>query len=170
MPFPYTSAPGTLAGLTLAAAVLVASASDPATAAPATDLGTTADALGVATLTAAETANAASGHRPGRRRQGVRWRLRLKTIEGATAAEVAAAGVVPVMKTLAVDIIASDPDFPHDKAEGIAVLDRFTIAVTNDDDFGVTDGPTGLAQKILPLTDETDINRIYVFRLSEALY
>jgi hypothetical protein len=93
-----------------------------------------------------------------------------KTIEGATAAEVAAAGVVPVTKDLALDIIASDPDFPHDKAEGIAVLDRYTIAVTNDDDFGVTDGPNGLTQKILPLTGETDINRIYVFRLAEALY
>jgi hypothetical protein len=93
-----------------------------------------------------------------------------KTIEGATAAEVAAAGVVPVTKDLALDIIASDRGFPHDKAEGVAVLDPYTIAVTNDDDFGVTDGPNGLTQKILPLTGETDINRIYVFRLAEALY
>jgi hypothetical protein len=50
------------------------------------------------------------------------------------------------------------------------VLDRHTIAVTNDNDFGVTDGPNGLTQKLLPLTGEADINRIYVFRLAEALY
>jgi hypothetical protein len=42
--------------------------------------------------------------------------------------------------------------------------------LTNVDDFGVTDGPNGLTQKILPLTGETDINRLYVFRLPEALY
>jgi hypothetical protein len=93
-----------------------------------------------------------------------------KTIEGATAAEVAASEVVPVSKSLVLDIVASDPDFPHDKAEGLAVLDAHTIVVTNDDDFGVTDAGSGLLQKILPLTGRVDENHLYVFRVGETLF
>lgn len=30
--------------------------------------------------------------------------------------------------------------YPHDKPEGIAILDDSTVAVSNDDDFGLIDG------------------------------
>ena len=46
-----------------------------------------------------------------------------KTLEQATVAQLVAAGVVPVSKTLRVDLIAAG--FPHDKAEGIG---RFRVA------------------------------------------
>ena len=93
-----------------------------------------------------------------------------KTIEGASAADIAASEVVPVSKELVLDIVASDPGFPHDKAEGIAVVDAHTIAVTNDDDFGVTDDGNGLIQKILPLTGQVDVNHLYLFHVDDALF
>lgn len=46
-----------------------------------------------------------------------------------------AAGVVPVVKTLAVDLEAV-PGMP-DKIEGVAVLDPTTVAVANDNDFDI---------------------------------
>ena len=42
-----------------------------------------------------------------------------KTIEQATVAEILAAGIVPVSKSLAVDLIALG--YPHDKPEGLAL-------------------------------------------------
>ena len=45
----------------------------------------------------------------------------------------------PLAKALLVDLTASVPD-PPKKVEGIAVRDQHTIAVANDNDFGMTDG------------------------------
>jgi hypothetical protein len=54
-------------------------------------------------------------------------------------ATLSAVSVTPLAKALLVDLTASVPDAPK-KVEGIAVRDQHTIAVANDNDFGMTDG------------------------------
>jgi hypothetical protein len=61
-----------------------------------------------------------------------------KTIDQMTAIELAAAGVVPITKTLHVDLAAAGYN-AVEKVEGLAVLDAGTLAVVNDNDFGVAD-------------------------------
>jgi hypothetical protein len=81
------------------------------------------------------------------------------------------AGVVPVTKTLVLDLLtATSPVYPHDKAEGIALIGNDLLAVSNDDDFGVLDnGANGFAPKTLPATGKVDVNRIYFIKLPTPL-
>jgi hypothetical protein len=81
------------------------------------------------------------------------------------------AGVVPVKKTLVLDLLAATtPVYPHDKAEGIALIGKDLLAISNDDDFGVLDnGSNGFAPKILPATSKVDVNRIYFIKLPTPL-
>jgi hypothetical protein len=59
--------------------------------------------------------------------------------------------------------------YPHDKAEGLAIINSRLIAVSNDDDFGIT-GANGIYQpKILPATNTVDKNSIYFIKLSTPL-
>jgi len=90
-----------------------------------------------------------------------------KTLESLTTEELAAAGIVPVAKTLVADLL--ELGYPHDKPEGLAVVDDFTIAVSNDDDFGVTDGPDGLTPKVLPKLGVVDFNTVYFVRVATRL-
>jgi hypothetical protein len=61
------------------------------------------------------------------------------------------ASLKAVQKSLAVDLIAAFPDFPHDKTEGIALIGKDLIAISVDDDFGVIDdGVGGYIPKYLP--------------------
>ena len=76
-----------------------------------------------------------------------------KTVESSTPAELAAHGIVTVRKSLVADLLALG--YPHDKPEGITILNYSTIAMSNDDDFGVTEGP---ATKLLSPNRETDVN------------
>lgn len=93
-----------------------------------------------------------------------------KTAEQLDAAEYAAHHLQPVQKTLTVNIMKAIPDYPHDKAEGLVLINRRTIALCNDDDFGVTDGGGGVvARKILPATGERDRNVVYFIHLEEEL-
>jgi hypothetical protein len=98
--------------------------------------------------------------------QGVRlggW-----TLEQCTADELRGAGVRPVRKSLVADLLPLG--YPHDKPEGIAMLDPYTIAVVNDDDFGIVgDGEGGIRTKILPLTGETDANRLWIITLERPM-
>jgi len=91
-----------------------------------------------------------------------------KTLEQLTDSGLAANHIVPVTKTLVVDLLAFG--YPHDKAEGVTLLDEGrTIAVTNDDDFGVSDdGHAHLIQKILP-SGQVDHNEIWFFHLNGSL-
>ncbi len=86
-------------------------------------------------------------------------------------AGLTAAGVVPVTKTLVLDLLTvTSPTYPHDKAEGIALLGNDLLAVSNDDDFGVLDnGANGFAPKTLPATGKVDANRIYFLKLPAPL-
>ncbi|WP_207532990.1 esterase-like activity of phytase family protein [Desertivirga arenae] len=92
-----------------------------------------------------------------------------KTVEELNnAAGLTAAGITPVTKTLVLDLLKDLPSvYPHDKAEGLAILPGNILVISNDDDFGVVDnGASGFAQKMLPLTNAVDRNRLYFVKLS----
>ncbi|WP_313367702.1 esterase-like activity of phytase family protein [Sphingobacterium mizutaii] len=82
-------------------------------------------------------------------------------------AGLAAAGITPVTKTIAIDLLKDLPEvYPHDKAEGLTMLKGNILVVSNDDDFGVVDnGNSGFAQKILPSTKSVDRNRLYFIKM-----
>ena len=93
-----------------------------------------------------------------------------KTVEELKTADVLQTnGIVPVTKTMVTDLVndISSP-YPHDKAEGIFVINSTTIAVSNDDDFGVN-GVGTYAAKILPSLNIVDRNRIYFIKLKQPL-
>ncbi|WP_138993230.1 esterase-like activity of phytase family protein [Larkinella sp. C7] len=81
------------------------------------------------------------------------------------------AGIVPVTKTLVLDLLTGiSPVYPHDKAEGVALLGTNVLAISNDDDFGVVDnGQNGFTTKVLPATGKADLNRIYFVTLATPL-
>ncbi|MEO8442146.1 MAG: esterase-like activity of phytase family protein, partial [Betaproteobacteria bacterium] len=98
-------------------------------------------------------------------------RVNGKTLEQLSEAELKDAGIVPVTKELAVDLLALPGGYAHDKAEGLAVISDTMIAVSNDDDFGIVpDGKGGIAPKRLPGADNRiDMNRVYFIRLDKPL-
>jgi hypothetical protein len=59
-----------------------------------------------------------------------------KTVDQLTVAEMLANSITPVMKTLQVDLVAAGYDNVQ-KVEGLALVDPFTLAVINDNDFQV---------------------------------
>ena len=75
--------------------------------------------------------------------------------------------IVPVTKTLAVDVLAAI-DYPHDKLEGLWLRHDGTLGLLNDDDFAITDfiradGSNVVEQKYLD-NEKTieDANRLYI--------
>jgi hypothetical protein len=91
-----------------------------------------------------------------------------RTLEELSSADLARAGVRPVARRLVVDLRALG--YPHDKPEGLVVLDSMTLGIVNDDDFGVTDGPRGgIVQKQLPATGERDRSELWIVRLPRAI-
>ncbi|MGH7493356.1 MAG: choice-of-anchor I family protein [bacterium] len=93
-----------------------------------------------------------------------------KTLEQLSVEELSAAGIVPVSKTVVLDILASVPGYAHDKPEGIALVKENLLAVVNDDDFGIaTDGQGGIVPKLLPRTGQIDRNAMYFVGLSGAV-
>lgn len=78
------------------------------------------------------------------------------------------AGIAPVTKTLVLDLLKDLPTvYPHDKAEGLALLPGNLLVISNDDDFGVVDnGASGFAAKLLPLTNKVDRNRLYFKKIN----
>ncbi|SDD71380.1 Esterase-like activity of phytase [Dyadobacter soli] len=88
-----------------------------------------------------------------------------------TEANLTAAGIKPVTKTLVADLMTDIPTlYPHDKAEGIAIINSTTIAISNDDDFGVVGAGGVYAQKLLPATGAVDRNTIYFVKLKQPLW
>ena len=93
-----------------------------------------------------------------------------KTLEEMSPEELLAEGVVPVTKTLVFDLLASGLGYPHNKPEGIAVIDEFTIAIANDDDFGIARDPNGRLQtKVAPLLRQQDVSEVYFIHLPTRL-
>ncbi|MBK8566533.1 MAG: esterase-like activity of phytase family protein [Saprospiraceae bacterium] len=81
-----------------------------------------------------------------------------------TAAGVAAFGVNVVEKTLVLDLLEAGWDLSHDKPEGLTIIDDNTIAVVNDNDFGIN-SPAG--DGTIVFTGKT--TRLYIYGLSEPL-
>jgi hypothetical protein len=72
-------------------------------------------------------------------------------------------GIKPVTKVLAFDAIAS-LKYPHDKLEGLWVIDANTLGILNDDDFAnAPDGAGGVMQKKL-FGGKVDVNTLYVVK------
>lgn len=94
-----------------------------------------------------------------------------RTLEQLNEGDLKAANIVPVTKELVVDLLALPGGYPHDKSEGLAVINDRLIAVSNDDDFGISpDGKGGIAEKNLPgMNNAVDVNRIYFIRLDKPL-
>jgi hypothetical protein len=91
-----------------------------------------------------------------------------KTVEELNnATGLQAASITPVTKTPVLDLLKDLPAvYPHDKAEGLALLPGNILVISNDDDFGVIDnGNSGFAVKTLPLTNLVDRNRLYFVKL-----
>ncbi|THV61871.1 esterase-like activity of phytase family protein [Chryseobacterium candidae] len=85
-----------------------------------------------------------------------------KSLEQCSWDEISNAGIKPVTKTLAVDLVAK-LGYEHDKFEGIVYLGNNKLAVFNDDDFGVVDDGNGNPKaKILPKTGKVDKGTMYV--------
>jgi hypothetical protein len=85
-----------------------------------------------------------------------------KTLEQSTWDEINTAGLKPVTKTLAVDLV-SKIGYEHDKFEGIVYLGNNKLAVFNDDDFGVADDGNGNPKtKTLPKTGKQDKGTMYI--------
>jgi len=91
---------------------------------------------------------------------------------------LAANNIKPVTKTLKVDLVAllaslnpAGKFFPHDKIEGIALIDGGKkLVVSDDSDFGVgSTNPVsfGLAAKTLPTTGEVDYGEILIVDLGK---
>ncbi|WP_353720480.1 esterase-like activity of phytase family protein [Dyadobacter sp. 676] len=88
-----------------------------------------------------------------------------------TEANLLANGIKPVTKTLVADLMTDIPTlYPHDKAEGIAIINSTTIAISNDDDFGVVGSGGVYTQKILQGTGLVDRNAIYFVKLKQPLW
>ena len=93
-----------------------------------------------------------------------------KTIEELkTAAELTANSIVPVTKTLISDLMIDIPNYPHDKAEGVFVINPNLIAVSNDDDFGITGVGKYETKLVAGISNQVDRNRIYFIKLKNSL-
>jgi hypothetical protein len=96
-----------------------------------------------------------------------------KTVEVLTDDELLVAGIKTVSKSLVVDLLKDITGYPHDKPEGIVLVNSTTLAVSNDDDFGIVPpDPVNntYIQKILSLTGKTDFNTVYFIKLGTPLF
>lgn len=74
---------------------------------------------------------------------------------------LAQVGIRPVSKSLLVDLVER-LNYPHDKIEGLWVIDSTHLGVLNDDDYGFSDDD-GIQQKYLDLEKTIiDSNTLYV--------
>lgn len=90
-----------------------------------------------------------------------------KALEANTWEELAKANIKPVAKTLAVDVFKYLGNYPHDKLEGIWLIDSNTIGIINDDDCGIwSDAANKIKTKTLSPTSgkDKDTNRLYIVK------
>ncbi len=86
-----------------------------------------------------------------------------KTLEQSTAADLRKAGVAYATKTMVVDLARLG--FRPDKFEGLAIVNSTTLAVINDNDFGVES-----IDSRGRVTRSQSAGRLVVIRLPEALW
>ena len=93
-----------------------------------------------------------------------------KVLEALTPAERASNAITPVSKSLVYDLLTLPGGYPHDKLEGVTLIGKDLLVVSNDDDFGVVDGGAcNFVSKILPATQLRDRVVLYFIRLSTPL-
>lgn len=83
--------------------------------------------------------------------------------------QLAALGIQPAAKTLAYDGIATQK-YPHDKMEGLWVIDANRLGIINDADFMIApDGAGGVKQKLL-YDGKVENNMLYVVQPIAPLF
>ncbi|MCG9792151.1 esterase-like activity of phytase family protein [Flavobacterium algicola] len=90
-----------------------------------------------------------------------------KTLEANSWEELAQANIIAVSKTLAVDVVKYLGGYPHDKLEGIWLINANTIGIINDDDFGIwSDATNKIKSKTLSPTSgsQKDSNKLYILK------
>lgn len=94
-----------------------------------------------------------------------------KTLEFATTTELESNGIRTVPKTFVLDLMQALPSFPHDHVQGLAILSPTLLALSTNDDFGITASETsgGVAPKILPFTGKPDRSAVYFLKLETPL-
>ena len=75
---------------------------------------------------------------------------------------LAAKGIKPVSKTLVVDMV-KEVAYPHDKMEGLWVIDNNHLGVLNDDDFATWSTKDKLEQKYID-ANTIDSNQLYIIK------
>ncbi|MBF6058704.1 MULTISPECIES: esterase-like activity of phytase family protein [Thiomicrorhabdus] len=91
------------------------------------------------------------------------------TIDGKALEEIADwneltnAGIIPVSKTEVVDMVA-EVQYPHDKMEGLWIIDDNTLGIINDDDFATWAKDNQLEQKVLDSAQTIDRNTLYIVK------
>ncbi|TAF45149.1 MAG: esterase-like activity of phytase family protein [Sphingobacteriales bacterium] len=94
-----------------------------------------------------------------------------KTLEELSVTELSANNIIPVTKELVVDLLTIPGGYPHDKAEGLAIINNNLIVVSNDDDFGVTSPATAnntlIAKKLA--SGKLDANVLYFIPITKSL-
>jgi len=84
-------------------------------------------------------------------------------------AQLAALGIQPAAKTLVYDGIAAQK-YPHDKMEGLWVIDANRLGIINDADFMIApDGAGGVKQKLLN-DGKVENNMLYVVKPNAPLF
>ena len=79
-------------------------------------------------------------------------------------------GITPVAKTLVADLMTDiTPIYPHDKPEGVVIINKSMIAICNDDDFGVVGVGTYTAKNLAGAGNTVDKNKIYFIKLKQPL-
>jgi hypothetical protein len=83
-----------------------------------------------------------------------------KTLEQLSARELVKHNIQPVSKELVVDLLQKA--YPHEKPEGIALIDNGMLAISNDDDYGIEgDIQSGIKQKFRTGSQEIAHSEIY---------
>lgn len=85
------------------------------------------------------------------------------TLEGLDSAGLVANNIVPVKKTLFMDLLANGWPSALDKAEGVTIINDSTVAFCNDNDYGQSSpGENGIA------TATTNLSHVITYRLQGA--
>jgi hypothetical protein len=78
--------------------------------------------------------------------------------------DLAEKGITPVQKKLVVDMVA-ELAYPHDKVEGLWVIDAQTIGIVNDDDFAIWPTENGFENKYINATKtRIDTSTLYIIK------
>jgi hypothetical protein len=94
-----------------------------------------------------------------------------KTLEASSWDAIEQAGIKPVRKQRVADVVAMLPNhYPHDKLEGLWVMDAHRVAVINDDDFAVIPDGGTVVQKKLPGAGFVDRGTLYILTLDTPLF